>query len=55
MRAEVSIEMGWVSTTGDHWHDPCDLVTEDAGQSFRCRTHTQPCVFDEGWRCPMSQ
>jgi len=50
--AEITIDLGYFSTTGQHWQEPCRTVPRDEGRSFQCLTHHCPCVVDEGWFCP---
>jgi len=49
---EVTIDMGWISTDGVHIPTRCDIITEDEGHTFFCKTHHAKCVFDEGHFCP---
>ena len=46
----VEIDMGWISTDGRHWPAPCDVVTEDEGETFYCKTHQQSTWYEQ--ECP---
>ena len=42
----------WNSTDGKIYIEECDVVTEDEGETFYCKTHNLKCVFNEGMFCP---
>ena len=47
-----SIKSIWTSTTGEMFREGCEIITEDEGETFFCKTHNKECEFDEGFFCP---